>query len=171
MTIIWIIGLVLFVFFGLIVFVGSPYVPSRRRDIERAFSELYTLSSKDTVVDLGSGDGVVLRIAVGKGARAFGVELNPLLVGISRILSWGNARLQVQFGDIHTVPFPPESTLVYMFPNTKDVARLTKRCETEAARLGRRLYVMSYGTEFPRLTPVKTQGAYHLYQTSPLQRI
>ena len=169
MTIIWIIGLALFVFFGLIVFVGSPYVPSRRRDIERAFSELYALSSKDTVVDLGSGDGVVLRIAARKGAKGFGIELNLLLIGISRLLSRGNTRLRFQLGDIHAIPFPPESTLVYMFPNTKDVARLTKRCEAEAARLGRRLYVMSYGTEFPRLTPVKNLGAYHLYQTSPLQ--
>ena len=57
---------------------GAPYVPSRRQDIDRAFTELYHISKEDHLVDLGSGDGVVLRQAAKKGASASGFEINPV---------------------------------------------------------------------------------------------
>ena len=73
--------------FGFVVFRGAPYVPSKRRDIKRAFEELYPLDDSDTLVDIGSGDGVVLRMAAKRGAHAVGYELNPILVLVSRWLS------------------------------------------------------------------------------------
>ena len=70
--------------FGFVAFTGAPYVPSRRRDLQKAFDELYRLKKTDVLVDIGSGDGIVLREASRRGARAIGYELQPLLVLISR---------------------------------------------------------------------------------------
>ena len=39
---------------GLVVFTGAPYVPSKRRDIRQALTELYPLGSDDVLVDIGS---------------------------------------------------------------------------------------------------------------------
>ena len=50
MIVIWIVlGLV--VLMGLAVFVGAPYVPSHRREVRRAFTNLRPLTNKDVVVD------------------------------------------------------------------------------------------------------------------------
>ena len=62
---------------------GAPYVPSRSRDLERAFDELYKLAADDLLVDIGSGDGRVLMMAVKRGARAVGFEINPVLAKVS----------------------------------------------------------------------------------------
>jgi spermidine synthase len=50
-----------------------------------AFHELYQLTENDNFVDIGSGDGVVLREASKIGARAVGFEINPILVFISTL--------------------------------------------------------------------------------------
>ena len=46
---------------GFTAFFGAPYVPSRRKELKMLFDETYKLNPNDTLVDLGSGDGVVLR--------------------------------------------------------------------------------------------------------------
>ena len=82
--------------FGFVAFTGAPYVPSRRRDLQKAFDELYRLKKTDMLVDIGSGDGVVLREASRRGARAIGYELQPLLVLISRWLSRHDEKVSVR---------------------------------------------------------------------------
>ena len=80
MILFWAIVIILCVFFGLVVFRGAPYVPSKKTYINQAFSDLYPLTDKDVLVDVGSGDGVVLRSATKFGALAIGYEINPILV-------------------------------------------------------------------------------------------
>ena len=55
----WIVFVVVLTF-GVIVLRGAPYVPSMKRYVKEAFTQLYPLSSKDVLVDVGSGDGVVI---------------------------------------------------------------------------------------------------------------
>lgn len=59
---------------------GAPYVPTQRKELDEAFDVLRPLRAKDTVLDIGSGDGVVLAAAAHRGARAIGYEINPWLV-------------------------------------------------------------------------------------------
>lgn len=63
--------------------VGAPYFPVRKRDIEDAFT-LVDITDKDTVIDLGSGDGKILFACAKRGATVIGYELNPLLVLITK---------------------------------------------------------------------------------------
>lgn len=165
----WIIA-VLACLFGFVVFFGAPYLPSKRRDIMRAFDELYTLSSQDVVLDLGSGDGVVLREVSRRGARAIGYELNPLLVFITRWLSRGDVRVKAVTANFMHRPFPDETTLVYMFGNSRDNKRFVHMIKCEATRLERPLYLMSYAFTLEGLTLVKKNDLHNLYLVEPLQR-
>jgi hypothetical protein len=155
--------------FGLVVLRGAPYVPTKRRDITRAFSELYEIGPDDLLVDIGSGDGIVCRAAAMHGARAVGYELNPVLVAISRWLSREQQQVQIQQKDFWRAKVPADTTIVYTFGDSRDIARMGKWVEAQATRLARPLYFMSYAFELPERTPLRSVGAHHLYQIVPLQ--
>lgn len=164
---IYILGAIV-VFLGLSVFFGAPYVPSHRRDIKRLFDELTPVGPDDLVLDIGSGDGVVLREASRRGARAVGYEIHPLFVGIARVLSAGDRRVKVQWANAWTTPFPNDVTLVYAFAVGRDGKRLTRIVQREADRLGRPLMLVCYGNPLQNREPVRIFEAYHLYRFEPL---
>ncbi|HET8884146.1 MAG TPA: methyltransferase domain-containing protein [Candidatus Saccharimonadales bacterium] len=159
----------LILIFGFVVFRGAPYVPSRKRHLTRAFKELYPLGSNDVLVDIGSGDGIVLREAAKRGATAIGYELNPILVIISRLLSRKQSLVRVHLADFWSVSLPAETTVVYVFGESRDIVKMARKVADEAARLQKPLAFISYGFAVPGLTPVKTDGAYYLYQITSLQ--
>lgn len=150
--------------FGLVVFRGAPYVPSRKRQLEQAFSELYELSEKDLLVDIGSGDGVVLRAANQYGAKAVGYELNPILVLISRVLSRGQSNTKTYWADFWRTNWPDETTVVYIFGESRDIAKMADKVARESTRLRKTLHLISLGFEVPGKKPIKSLGAYHLYR-------
>ena len=152
--------------FGFVVFFGSPYVPTLRKDMKQAFDQLYQLSEVDTVVDLGSGDGIVLREAARRGAKAIGVELNPALVIISKLLSLGQPNVKSVVGNLRTYNLPSDVTLVYIFANSRDAAVLSKRMVHQTKQLKKTFHVLSYGCDLPHLIHLKSEGAYHLYKTA-----
>lgn len=164
MTIAWVCLLIIGIAFLGIIVVGSPYVPSRSRDLKQALQTLHPLSKRDVLVDLGSGDGIVLRLAAKQGARAHGIELNPFLVFISKILCRNNPRISIAFGDLRSMKLPAEVTVVYTFPNTKDVTALSRKLLSESVRLKRDFYLISYGSPFPDLMLEKKGGAHLLYK-------
>lgn len=62
---------------------GAPYVRTDKRVIE-IMMKLSRIQPGERVIDLGSGDGVLLISAAQLGAHATGYEINPLLVASSR---------------------------------------------------------------------------------------
>lgn len=155
--------------FGIIAFRGAPYVPSRRQDIENAFTKLYALDKADFLVDMGSGDGTVLRLASRCGAKAVGFELNPILVILSRFFSRRDPNVRVRLADFWVTPLPDDTTVVYGFLVTRDVKKMIRRMNKEVIRLNRPIHYISYGSKLTGLTPDKTLGANNLYTFSPLQ--
>jgi hypothetical protein len=168
-----IIALVIFIvvlLFGFVVFRGAPYVPSKKRDIKKVFRELYPISNADVLVDIGSGDGVVLREAVRAGAKkAVGIELNPLLVVISRLLSRHTAAVEVRLADFWLTKLPEETTVIYTFGESRDIEKMARRVESEAQRLGRPLYFISYGFALSSRSYEKASTVHFLYRFEPLQ--
>jgi hypothetical protein len=164
----WLLGAVVVVF-GIVVFRGAPYVPSRKRELAEAFEELYRLNETDVLIDIGSGDGIVLREAAKRQARAVGYELNPILVLISRLLSRKQPLVEVYLADFWLVKLPPETTVVYVFGESRDITKMAKKVEDEAKRLQKQLAFISYGFKVPDRQPVKKVGAYYLYQLNSLQ--
>lgn len=155
--------------FGFVVFRGAPYVPSRRRYIKRAFSNLYHLNDSDVLVDVGSGDGIVLRIASEYGARAIGLELNPVLVVIARWLSRRDNKVEVRLVDFWIANIPDDTTVVYGFVVTRDVKKLTIKMQQEASRMGHPLRLILYGNTLPDMTIDEVYEGYKLYTFHPLQ--
>jgi len=154
---------------GFSVFFGAPYVPSRRRDLKRMFDELYPLSESDVVIDVGSGDGVILREASHRGAHAVGYEISPLLVAISKWLSRGDKRVTVTMANFWLAQFPEATTVIYAFSVERDAKKLTRKIQSEADRLNKPLILICYGSPLPHVTVKREFEAYHLYEFYPLQ--
>ena len=155
--------------FFLVVLRGAPYLPSRRKDVALAFDELYPLGSTDTLIDIGSGDGVVLRQAAARGARAIGFEINPILVILSRLLSLRRPGVQTKWRDFWLTPLPPETTVVYVFGESRDIVKMAARVQSEANRLHKTIWLISYAFDIPGLQPTRSFHAHFLYEMSPLQ--
>lgn len=159
---------ILVVIIGVGAFFGAPYVPTRRRDLRRMFNELYPLSKHDTVLDLGSGDGLILREVSRRNAKAVGYEINPVFWMISRLWSLGDRRVEVVLCNSWLTAFPDNVTLVYTFSVLKDRKKLEQLMQQEADRLGRPLNLMCYGSPLADKKPLQTFEAYSLYEFQPL---
>lgn len=169
MIVLWILAGIV-VIFGVVVFRGAPYVPTRKRDLEQAFEDLYPLGESDVLVDIGSGDGIVLREAARRGARAVGYELNPILVFISRLLARPFAPLiSIYLSDFWFVQFPDDVTIVYTFGESRDITKMHNKVVQEATRLRKSIYFMSYGFAVPDAKPILKNRVAYLYKVSPLQ--
>lgn len=168
MIVFWIIAGVILLF-GFVVAFGAPYVPSLRRELRGAFENLYPLNSSDVVVDLGSGDGVVLAEAARYGAKGIGYELNPMLLLISK-MRLGNKAV-IHAGDMWRVTIPDEATLVYAFIVTRDSRRLGKFIQQQADKQEKTIRVMTFGSGLKDYEPVKLLNAHSLYEITPNQPI
>jgi hypothetical protein len=168
MIFIWI-ALGLIAIFGFVVFFGAPYVPTLNAELKQAFMELYPVSSSDVVVDLGSGDGRVLLEASRRGAKAYGYELNPLLVLFSK-LRLAN-RADIRLADMWSVALPAQTTLVYIFTVSRDSKRLGRLLQAHADRQGRLIRAMTFGPALVGRVPVRTHRGHSLYEIHPAQAL
>lgn len=155
---------------GMSAFFGAPYVPSHRKDVKRLFDELIPISEADTVLDIGSGDGLVLREVSKRGAKAVGYEIHPLFVGISKLASFGNERVDVRWVNAWTAPFPKDVTLVYAFSTARDGRRLAEKVQHEANVLERPITLACYGNALLGREITQTHGAYFIYTFQPLHQ-
>ena len=144
-------------------FTGAPYVPSRKQDLKVAFEELYPLSKNDTLIDLGAGDGTVLKAAKEYQAKTIGIELNPILALIAKI----RTKSKIICRNFYRYNFPKETTVVYLFGDSRDILKMYAKVEGEAKRLQKTIYLISLGFPVPNQKIKKQKGAYYLYQISP----
>ncbi|MCB9819770.1 class I SAM-dependent methyltransferase [Candidatus Nomurabacteria bacterium] len=156
----------LFIAWGWVALVGPPYIPVLRKDLRQAFDSLYKVSSKDVLLDLGSGDGTVLREAARRGAKAIGFEINPFLVLVSRFLGSG-LDVETRVANAWTSRFPDDVTVVYVFADKRDAPKVSRIVQQEALRLDKDITVISYGFILPGLKKVSSMGAHHKFTASP----
>jgi SAM-dependent methyltransferase len=167
----WSTPLIIVLVFGFVVFRGAPYIPSQKKYIKLAFHELYRLTGQDVLVDIGSGDGVVLREASKKGARAIGFELNPILVFISRFMSRGDKRVSVYLADFWLAHLPGDTTVVYTFSVGRDMRKMMKWIQKETNRINRPISFISFGFGFKNREANKVVQPYYLYVFHPLHQV
>ncbi|MGE0393692.1 MAG: class I SAM-dependent methyltransferase [Vicinamibacterales bacterium] len=129
--------------------IGQPgkdviWVPTSPELMEKMF-DLARVTARDYVVDLGSGDGRMVIGAALRGARALGVEYDPLLVTRSREAAAraGVAdRARFVRGDMYTTPFGrPTALTLFLLPS--NLIRLRDRLLALAP--GTRIVVNTYG--------------------------
>ncbi len=170
MTPVILIGLgVIIALFLLTVLRGAPYVPSHRSDVDKAFGELYSLTPFDKVVDIGSGDGVVLRVVAQHGATGIGYEINPVLVLISKFLCRRYSKITIVAADFWRAKLPTDTTLVYTFGDRRDIEKMANWVQQQATRIGKPLYFMSYAFRLSAHQPQRSNRSHFLYLIEPLQ--
>lgn len=97
---------ILILFFGVVVFFGPPYLPTLRTQTDTAL-DLLALKPGETLLELGSGDGRVVRAAAARGLYVIGIELNPLLVLTSWVVTWRyRKRVRILWGSYWRVRWP-----------------------------------------------------------------
>lgn len=169
MSIVLAIAAAILAVFGLTVFRGAPYVPSRKKDVAKVFGDVYELGPDDTLIDIGSGDGRICMAAYQYGAEAIGYEINPFLVLISMWRARKMPGVSFRWRDFWHVQAPQSTTIVYTFGDGRDIERMATWVETQATRLGRPLYFLSYGFTLQSRKAVKRNQMYFLYRIQPLQ--
>src|SRR5688572_20083917 len=93
--------------------IGAPYAPTLLPAIKKTFDEI-GIGPDDVLVDLGAGDGKVVREAAGRGARALGVELSPIMWLVATLRVLGRPRARIAFGNFYNRRFP-EATILFAF--------------------------------------------------------
>ncbi|MBI3889809.1 hypothetical protein HY312_04550 [Candidatus Saccharibacteria bacterium] len=154
---------------GFVVFRGAPYVPSMKKYAAQSLDELYHVTKKDVLIDVGSGDGVILRLAAERGARAIGYELNPILVLMSKLLSRGNPLVETKLADFWLTALPAETTVVYAFSVGRDMKKLANKMQQTATRAQHPIWLITYGHSIPKLKPNKSTNSHYLYLFEPKQ--
>lgn len=159
-------GLVLVSFFA-VVFRGAPYVPTLKKDVERAL-DMSQLKPGQTIVDLGSGDGRLLQAAAERGMTAIGYELNPFLVLISkwRCRKYGG-KVRVYMKDFWTIRLHDDTDGVFVFLAKPFMPKLSQFLSSESQRLKRPLVLVSYGFELPGHDPEYQDKALIRYKIRP----
>ena len=170
----WIVACIVAATLGVFVisaFTGAPYVPSMRRELKELFDELRPITERDLLVDIGSGDGAVLLEVASRGARSLGYEINPYLVLVSRFrLRAYRKQATVRMANYWRVAIPDDTTVVYVFGDSRDIVKMYEKIEQEATRIGRTIDFVSYGFKVPGRQLSRKHRAHFLYHITPLHK-
>lgn len=142
---------------------GAPYVPTMRRGAQSAI-KLMSLPAGSLVVDIGAGDGRVVRQLAAAGYRAVGVELNPVLWLIGWLVSWRQPSARLVLGNVWRWHLPAETAGVFVFTADAFTERLEAWLEAEQRRLKRPLTVVTYGAQLRRHQPLSLADGCSLYR-------
>lgn len=138
---------------------GAPYLGTQNNITNQivAFAEM---QPNEKVIDIGSGDGRVVGEFAEHGCKAYGIELNPLLVWISlaRLRKKDNATILL--GDIWAHNYAPYDVVyVYGMPH------LMKRLQTKLrSELKPGAKVITNAFQFPDWSVAKQRGRLRLYK-------
>lgn len=140
---------------------GAFYYPSAPDRVKTIFDNL-KISKKDTVIDLGSGDGRILIAAAKLGAKAIGYEMNPSLVHKSRQkiskLKLTNS-IEIKAKNFWHADLSQATVIcVYQFP------KYIKKLEKVLKKSDHPVTVVSNDYPFPNQKPYLIKNRIHFYK-------
>jgi SAM-dependent methyltransferase len=164
----WILlALVLTLPFGIAALTGAPWLPTLNPQTEAALA-LADLKPGQTIIDLGSGDGRLLKAAAKRGLNAIGYEINPYMYLISLIVTFRyRRRVKIHLADFWTAKLP-EAEVIYVFLLQKLMTKLEAKLNSE---LTRPTAVISLAFEIPNRQPVAQSGSIRSYCFDPTTRL
>lgn len=146
--------------FGLVVFVGPPYLPTMTRQMNLAL-DMLNLKKGDCLLELGCGDGKVLVAAAKRGWNVVGYEINPLLVLFCRIRTWRYRRqVRVIWGNFWLGTWPSADG-IFGFILPKYMTKLDKRIVQWHQKP---LKLASFAFAIPSRTPARQEQGVFLYE-------
>lgn len=168
MTVVFIIALVVVLLFGFVVIFGAPYLPTMSRQTEDAL-ELLDLKTGQTLLELGSGDGRVLLAAAKRNLKAVGYEINPLLVIVSKLVTWRyRQQVKVVWGSYWSQKWE-DADGIYVFLLDKFMKKLDKKIIQEFSRQRsdtsqKKIKLVSYAFAIPNKKSTNQKGPLYLYE-------
>ena len=158
-----IIGVAVILLFTFHLFIGPPFLPTLGDKTGEAI-EMLNLKAGQLLIELGSGDGRVLKAAAKKGIRSVGYEINPLLALYSKITTYRYRKLVT----IKLTNFWKESLKkadgIYIFGLDRYMMKLNNKIIQECHRP---LVVVSFAFRFPGRKPTEEKGGLFLYKFNP----
>ncbi len=158
----WLLGVsaVIVLLFSFVVLFGAPYLPTLRPQ-QRTALDLLDLRPGQTLVELGSGDGRMLRAAAERGIQSIGYELNPLLILFSYLVTYRYRRLiRIRWANFWTVPLP-ECDGIYVFLLERYMGKLNKKIIQE---IHNPVKLVSFAFRLPKMHPVTEENGLYLYK-------
>lgn len=156
-------GLTVVLLFASSLLFGAPFLPTLKPRMRDAL-DLLDLKPGQTLYELGSGDGRVLKAAAQRGIQAIGYEINPLLVLYSKLYCWPERRLvKIYWRNFWHVTLEPADA-VYVFLLNPYMPKLENKIKQEITRP---LKVASFAFAFPDRQLSKTKDGMMLYEFMP----
>ncbi len=143
------------------IFKGAAFIPSSHIKVEKML-DLAQLKADELVLDLGSGDGRILVAATRRGARAIGIEINPLLCLASRfiIMLGGYRNVTIRRESFWDVNLSEVDVLtVYLVPQRMEELHTKIKAEMKK---GSRVVATQY--PFPNWEYDSNDGTIYLYR-------
>ena len=160
MDVLVIVLIILLFVFSFVILFGAPYLPTLKPQAQNAL-DLLDLKPGQIILELGSGDGRVLKQAAHKGIQGIGYELNPLLVIYSWISCWRYRKLVTfKCRNYWNVTFP-ECDGIYVFLLDKYMPKLDKKIMQD---LNKPVKLVSYAFKIPGRNPDAKNGGLMLYR-------
>lgn len=145
--------------FGSVVFFGPPYLPTLHVQIEVAL-DLLALDPGQTLLELGCGDGRVARAAASRGLCVVGIELNPVLVIVSRVVTWRYRKsVRILWGSYWKVKWP-EADGIFTFMIGRQMTTLDDHIEAWHKKPVR---LASFAFAIPNKKPAQERQGVLLY--------
>ena len=144
------------------IFLDLPYVATDRKKIETII-KFAQIKPKETVIDMGSGDGRLLFAAAQKGANAIGYELNPLLVFLTIIhakLKGLSNRIVVYRKNLWKADLKV-ADVIFVYSLKRDIQKFEDFVYQNAQK-GTRIVVNT--NPFPSKNPIKSENGIFLYK-------
>ena len=134
---------------------GAPYVATEKGEILDVLKSV-DLQKGMYFYDLGCGDGRIVRQAVKKyGVHGIGIDINPLLITLARLRSWGMSKEQILF---HRQNFLQtdltQADVVYMYLLPSIIKKLENKF-THELKPGAK--VISYAFKIPYMESLLVQ--------------
>lgn len=159
-TALWVIAITTIMIFSFVIAFGAPFLPTLKARTPEAL-DLLDLKPGQTLLELGSGDGRILRAAAERGIKSIGYELNPLLVVWSMLISLKYRKLiTVRWGNYwrHRLPVTDG---IYVFLLNPYMEKLNNKIEQE---ISKPVKVVSFAFAIPGKKPVKELHGLMLYE-------
>jgi cyclopropane fatty-acyl-phospholipid synthase-like methyltransferase len=137
---------------------GAPWVPARAYDIEALLDDA-KIKPGSLYIELGCGDGRLVRGAAKRGAKAIGYELNPMLWAYAWARSIGDNNVQVRLGNFWTKDISnADVVMAFLVPRT--MPRLGKKADKEMKKGS---MLLSYIFPIPKKKPLLKNRSWYIY--------
>ncbi|MEK7581410.1 MAG: methyltransferase domain-containing protein [Patescibacteria group bacterium] len=149
------------IFYCVDFFLELPYVGAKRESIKN-LTKLAHIKKRETVVDLGSGDGRLLFEAASFGAFAVGYEINPFLIALSKLkrkLKGLDEQVKINAQSMWKADLKV-ADVIFVYSLAKKTKKFEDFIYTNAQH-GTRVVVNT--NPFPNKKPDKTEGKIFLY--------